>query len=138
MLAEDDGALVRRAVEEIRNGGELDVADVLFAPHYVNHGGLVPDLVRGPEAIKIGVALYRTAFPGLHVSVRGPRVEGDTVVLRWVARGALSVATPGGLPNGVGDRLTGVTRSRVEGGQIAESWTRWDRRGALGRLDLVR
>ena len=132
MAAEHNGALVRRAVEAIWNRGELDAADVLFAPRYVNHGGLIPDLVRGPEAIKVAVALYRAAFPGLHVSVRSLRVEGDTVVLRWVARGGPAVAPRGGLPGGPGRRLTGVTRSHLVDGQIAESWTRWNRRDALG------
>ena len=52
-VTEHNAGLVRRAVEEIWNGGDLALADVLFAPDYVNHGGLIPDLVRGPEAIKV-------------------------------------------------------------------------------------
>ena len=69
MDAERNGAAVRRAVEAIWNRGALEAADALFAPDYVNHGGLIPDLVRGPEAIKVSAALYRAAFPGLHVAV---------------------------------------------------------------------
>ena len=65
MAEAQNAALVRRAVEEIWNRGQLDLADVLFAADYVNHAGLIPDLVRGPEAIKISVAFYRTAFPQL-------------------------------------------------------------------------
>ena len=56
-------ALVRRVVEEIWNRGQLDLADVLFATGYSNHAGLIPDFVRGPEAIKISGAFYRIAFP---------------------------------------------------------------------------
>jgi hypothetical protein len=51
--------LVRLAVEEIWNQGDLDTADAVFTPDYVNHGGLIPDLIRGPEAVKLSVALYR-------------------------------------------------------------------------------
>jgi len=54
---EDRTDLVRQAVEAIWNRGELDAADALFAPDYVNHGGLIPDLVRGPEAVKLSAAL---------------------------------------------------------------------------------
>src|SRR5919109_2020826 len=105
MPAEQNAALVRRAVEEIWNGGDLDLADVLFALDYVNHDGLIPDLVRGPEAIKISVALYRTAFPDLQITVEELIAEGETVVLYWTARrtpsGELtsSIATrkPGGM-----------------------------------------
>src|SRR5688572_2394875 len=69
MAGELNGAVVRRAIDEIWNQGVLETADALFAPAYINHGGLIPDLVRGPEAIKVGVALYRTAFPDFHVAV---------------------------------------------------------------------
>lgn len=44
-------AVVRRAIEAIWNRGDLDVADELFAADYVNHHGLISDLILGPEAI---------------------------------------------------------------------------------------
>ena len=133
MEAERNGAAVRRAVEAIWNGGALDAADALFAPEYVNHGGLIPDLVRGPEAIKVSAALYRTAFPDLHVVVDDLVADGETVVLRWTAR----AAPPGAIPPGPQGEVTGVTRGRVVGGRIAESWTSWDRAGTLARLGLI-
>src|SRR5688500_6322882 len=67
--AMNNEALVRRAIEAIWNRGELGVADDLFAHDYVNHDGLIPDLVRGPEAIKISVAFYRIAFPDFYITV---------------------------------------------------------------------
>jgi hypothetical protein len=42
--------VVRQAIEEIWNQGNLDVADLLFSAAYVKAGGLVPGFVRGPEA----------------------------------------------------------------------------------------
>src|SRR5438309_5384247 len=80
-----NAALVHRVIEEIWNVGNVDLADELFAPGYVNHGGIIPDLVRGPEGIKFSVALYRAAFPGLHVAVDDLRVDNDRVTLRWTA-----------------------------------------------------
>lgn len=77
--------LVRRAIEAIWNRGDLDAADQLFAAAYVNHYGLIADLVLGPEAIKISAALYHIAFPGLHISVEEVSTVEDTVVLRWTA-----------------------------------------------------
>ena len=53
MSASATETLVRRAVEAIWNRGDLDVADELFAPGFVNHNGLITDLVSGSEAIKI-------------------------------------------------------------------------------------
>src|SRR5690348_11930832 len=69
MADELNRAVVRRVVEEIWNRGQLEVADEVFAPAYVNHDGLITDLVRGPEAIKISVALYRLAFPNLEITI---------------------------------------------------------------------
>jgi predicted SnoaL-like aldol condensation-catalyzing enzyme len=81
--AERNAAAVLRVVEEVWNRGEIELADELFTPEYVNHNGLVPDLVSGPEAIKVSVALYRAAFPGLHVTVEGLVADGKTVAFRW-------------------------------------------------------
>jgi predicted ester cyclase len=137
MGAEGDGAAVRRAVEAIWNRGALEAADALFAPDYVNHGGLIPDLVRGPEAIKVSAALYRAAFPGLHVAVDEVEADGETVVLRWTARGAAPGTPVALIPAGQRGAVTGVTRGRLVGGRIAESWTSWDRAGALAQLGLL-
>src|ERR1700731_5311937 len=82
-----NAALVQRVIDEIWNGGNLDLADELFAPTYVNHGGLIPDLVQGPEGIKFSVAFYHAAFPSLHVEVNDLEVDKDAVILSWTARG---------------------------------------------------
>jgi hypothetical protein len=69
MSAAHNVAVVRRAVEATWDRGELDVTDRLFAADYANHGGVIPHLVYGPKAIKVSVALYRAAFPDLHIMV---------------------------------------------------------------------
>jgi SnoaL-like polyketide cyclase len=123
-------ALVQRVIDEIWNAGNVDLADELFAPAYINHGGLIPDLVQGPEGIKFSVAFYRAAFPGLHVAVDDLAVDKDAVILCWTARGQTSIDATSGT-------LTGITRSLVAGGQILESWTSWDAGLALARLGVV-
>lgn len=125
MVERDLQALVRQAVEEIWNQGELAVADTLFAPDYVNHAGLIADLVRGPEAIKISVAFYRIAFPDIHISIDTLTANEDAVLLRWTARSTKAQGT-----------LSGMLVSRVAGGKIAESWMQWDQAGMRQRLCL--
>jgi hypothetical protein len=126
-------ALVCRAIDAIWNRGDLDVADELFAPEYLNHNGVICDVVRGPEAIKISAALFRLAFPGLHVTVdvKALDADGATIVVRWIAR-IKPLDRPEGHAGG-GDQppFTGLTRSRWVGGKIIESWTDWDRSGVL-------
>ncbi|HLL50775.1 MAG TPA: ester cyclase [Thermomicrobiales bacterium] len=128
-----DGALVRHAIEEIWNGGDLDLADQVFAPTYTNHGGLIPDLVRGPEAIKVSVALYRAAFPEFRVTVLDLLAQGQTVAIRWEATSPPSRAPGGGRGDGDPGRLGGMTFARVVGGRILESWTNWEAGGVLDR-----
>ena len=126
---------VRRAIDAIWNRGDLHVADELFAADYVNHGGLITDLVRGPEAIKISAAFFRLAFPGLHVTVDELSTDDDnTVVLRWTGR-VRSAGDPEGESVTANQQLlTGVTRSRLAGGKITESWTEWDRAPGMTKL----
>ncbi len=135
MSASAHEALVRQAIEVIWNRGDLDAADELFAPGYVNHYGLIADLVLGPEAIKISAALYRVAFPGLHVSVEEISTVEDTVVLRWTARTGPDRMV-GGVVASKPKSLTGITRSRIAAGKIVESWTEWDRIGVLRELGV--
>jgi SnoaL-like polyketide cyclase len=133
-LAERNAGVVRQAVERIWNGGDLRVADLLFDLAYVNHGGLIIDLVHGPEAIKISVALYRTAFPNMHITIDRLVPDGEMVDLDWAAHARSDAHTLDAGDGSQEETLTGTTRSRLCHGQIAESWTTWDSENALRRL----
>ena len=137
-LSTADTALVQRVIDEIWNAGCIDLADQLFAANYVNHGGLIPDLVKGPEGVKFSVALYRAAFPDLHVSVDRLSAIDGKVQLHWSVWGTLLDArsgTAGALS--ARHAFTGETMSSVVDGQIVESWTTWDSTAALQRLGVV-
>jgi SnoaL-like polyketide cyclase len=121
---ERDAALVRRVVDEIWNAGNIDLADHLFSSTYINHGGLIPDLVAGPEGIKFSVALFRTAFPELRIDIDSLSSIGGSVHMRWTA-------------SNVERGFSGETRCTVAGGQIVESWTSWDSEAALLKLQAL-
>src|SRR3954471_24037641 len=112
VTAATNAQLVRQVIEEIWNGGDLELADQVFAPDYVNNGGLIPDLVRGPEAIKFSVALYRLAFPDLQIAIDDLAVEGEIATLRWTARSVASGDRVQSAAAGVQGALVGVTVSR--------------------------
>src|SRR5512135_2129870 len=111
MSASNNAARVRRAIEAIWNRCQLEVADELFAPDYVNHGGLIPDLLHGPEAVKFSVAFYRRAFPDLRISIEELSTEGETVVLHWTARRRSVDGREGSTLTADQGLLTGITRS---------------------------
>lgn len=120
--------LIRRAIREVWNEGRIEIADELFARDYVNHGGLIPDLISGPEVIRVSVVLIRRAFPRLHISVDALRTNGDIVTLSWTARNGRpdDVSRGEGVPTAP-SRLTGNMHIRCVDGKIAESWTTWNR-----------
>jgi steroid delta-isomerase-like uncharacterized protein len=124
------GKLVHLLVDEVWNRGELEMADALFTDDYVNHGGLIPDLIRGPEAVKLSVALYRSAFPDFYIAINDVTTEEAATVIWWVAHSRPTL-TGGGADREGG--LRGITRCRLRDGKIAESWTAWDSRAALVR-----
>lgn len=121
-------ALARSVIDELWNRGDLGLADDVFSSDYVNHGGLIPDALRGPEAIKFSVSLYRSAFPELLISVDDVTSQSGDVLIRWVAH---QQPSEGVMPPGHG--LRGITRCRLRGGKVAESWTAWDTRTRLIR-----
>ena len=143
-LQDRNAAIVQRAIDGIWNQGDLDLADRLFDLTYVNHGGLITSLVRGPESVKVSVAFLRTAFPDLLLTTEKVLASGDTVELHWLAE-RLS-----GMPGGSGrrqqpQRLTGTTLCVVVDAKVMESWTDWesDKRipasgtGAAGHTGLI-
>ncbi len=136
-MEEHNSAVVSRAVEQIWNRGDLDLADSLFAATYVNHGGLIPDLVRGPEAIKMCVALFRTAFPMLCVSIDCLTTQGDTVEVQWTANGNSGQWRETKQCDNQDGKLHGTTLTSLVGGKIVESWTTWDQASALQRLTTI-
>jgi hypothetical protein len=130
-------AIIRRAAKDIWNEGRLDSADELFASDYVNHGGLITDLVRGPEAIKISVILFRQAFPALHIVLDDLSTVGEISTVHWTARNAGPGQRRANAAPAQPDTVTGAIRIRFRHGQIAESWTEWDQTAILQRLGLI-
>lgn len=133
MSTETNLALVRRAVDEIWNGLDLDLADDLVDPFYINHGGIIPDLVTGPESMKFAVVLQHTAFPHLEVRERAAVAEGNIVELAWTASR---------FPRSRGDTdrapvfiARGTSLIRCADELIAESWTTWDCRAQGNVID---
>ena len=129
-------SLIHRVIDEIWNAGDLDLADELFGARYVNHGGLIPDLVPGPEGVKFSVALYRTAFPDLHLCADDLRPSGGMVRLRWTVRSTPRSGASGSASAVRAGSLTGATRISVAGGQIVESWTSWNSAEVLEALGI--
>ncbi len=136
-MSEEIKALVRRQEEDLFSGGNLDVADEIYAPDYVGHDPSNPEEVRGLQAAKQAAADYRRAFPDLRVTVEDLMAEGDKVAARLRVRGTHLGDLNGIAPTGRRVDFTGIVMSRVEGGRIAEDWANFDDLGMMRQLGVI-
>jgi steroid delta-isomerase-like uncharacterized protein len=134
---EENKAVIRRFLEEIFGGGNLELANELFAPDYVLHDPAVPGEVRGPEGMQRYVSMYRGAYPDTSFTVEDQIVEGDVVVTRWTGRGTHGGELMGILPTGKRVTVTGTEFDRVSGGKIEETWVSYDALGMIQQLGVV-
>ena len=113
---------IRRWLDEVFTGGDLDEADELFTRNYALHDPSFPHDVHGPEGIKLYVTAYRSAFPDLRVTVEDQLAEEDRVVTRWTLRGTHQGEFLGLTPTGDEVTVSGIEFDRMVGGRIDEAW----------------
>ena len=132
-MSEENKALARRSWEVVDNP---DLVDEIYAADLIWHE---PDQdIQGSEEAKQFIAMYRTAFPDLNVSVEDAIAEGEKVVTRWTARGThQGEIEEFGPPTGKHVEFEGLTLHRIEGGKIVEEWERYDNLSVMQQLGLA-
>jgi steroid delta-isomerase-like uncharacterized protein len=134
---EENKTVIRRFLEEIFEGGNLDLVDELFAPDYVLHDPSVPGEVEGPEAMKQYINMYRTAFPDTRFTVEDQIAEGDEVVTRWTGQGTNEGEFMVIPPTGQQVTVMGIEFDRVSGGKMQETWVNYDALSMMQQLGVV-
>jgi len=125
MPAEENKALVRREQEELWNHtGNLDAAEELFAPDYI-------------EAAKQEAADFRQGFPDVVSTIEDLIAEGNKVVARWRSRATHQGEYMGIPPSGKEVEFTGISVYRIEAGKIAESWNVEDQLGLMQQIGAI-
>ncbi len=137
MSAEENKALAHRVLEEMFNKGNLDVADELLAPDYVNHDPAMPEDIHGPEGFKEYVGAYRSALSDIHVEIEDQIAEGDKVVTRWIGTGTHDGEFAGIAPTGKRVTLPGMEIVRISGGKLVEGWEGYDSMNMMRQLGAI-
>jgi predicted ester cyclase len=107
---ENNKLVVRRAVAEVVNGGNLDTVDDLYAPEIA-------------AAARAWVAPFRAAFPDVQMDVVALVGEGDTVVGHFRCSGTQTGEWMGRPPSGRAFRdVREVYWFTVRDGRIVDSW----------------
>jgi serine phosphatase RsbU (regulator of sigma subunit)/ketosteroid isomerase-like protein len=143
-VEESNKALVRRFYEVVFNRANLDVANELLAPDYVDHS--VPTgKYAGREGLKRSVAKQHASSSDLHLSIEEQVAEGDKVVSRIIGSGTHDRESFMGLaPTGERMTMKHIIISRVVEGKIVEEWSAsdvsavWQRRLQRERIERER
>jgi steroid delta-isomerase-like uncharacterized protein len=137
MSSGDNKALVQRLFEEVFNQKQLDRADELVAPDYLDHGA-VPGQGPGLEGAKQQRwAMYFAAIPDLHATIDDLAAEGDKVVVLYTVEGTQQGELSGVPPTGKRFRISGISIYRLAEGKIAEQWEQMDMLGLMQQLDVL-
>lgn len=111
---------IRAANRMLIVDGETDAVDTFFAAGYVGH--LTEQEVRGHDAIRSVVVMYRRAFPDVQVEVEILAVAGDRIAWQRTLRGTQLGAYRGFPATGRPTVWRDMAVSRLEDGLIAEEW----------------
>ena len=131
MSAEDNKALVRRILAEVRDGWTQAVIDQFFAPDYRRHlTPTGPHLTR--EEHRERASRLRVAFPDAEATLDDMLAERDRVAYRLTIRGTHQGSFLGVAPTGRRVTVSFFAIVRVENGRLAEEW------GGLDQVDLLR
>jgi predicted SnoaL-like aldol condensation-catalyzing enzyme len=109
-------SFIRNHFEEFVNRKNLDIADVNFAPSFVDHGSDVPPgLAPGPIGAKQYVGGAYKKFPDIRVEILDLIAEDDKVVVRnhWTGTDAETQQR---------EEFSGIVIWRIAGRQIVERW----------------
>ena len=107
MTTDQNKEIVRRYVEDVLVGGNVDLVDELLSPDYVNHA--MGEINRAAFKAWLGA---NSAGPGGRMQIVQMVAEGDAVVVRFTFETTL--------PSGKEIKVRGMTFYRLDGGRIVE------------------
>ena len=137
MGSEGNKRLVRRALEEIYTNGDLELANELVHPDFVDHEPAHEQQPIGPESVKQTVGHLQGAFGELRFEVEDEIAEGDRVVQRVTMSGRHTGPLMGGEPTGKPFAVRHIYIWRIADEKIVEHWGSRDDLGLLRQLGLV-
>jgi steroid delta-isomerase-like uncharacterized protein len=133
---DDNKAILRTYVETIFNQKQVDRADDLVAPDYLDHAAL-PGQAPGLEGAKQKWAMYLAGIPDLRVTIEELVAEGDMVAVRRSYEGTHQGELLGIPATGKHLQLGGISIFRLAGGKIAEHWEQLDRLTLMQQLGVI-
>jgi predicted ester cyclase len=121
---EHNKEVVRRAIDEVINGGRMELVDELYGPEIA-------------PGMKAWIAPFRASFPDVRMETIDLVAEGDKVVGRFTCSATHGGEWRGHPPTGRRfERVDEVYFFRLRDGKIVESWGVEDTADRLRQLGL--
>ncbi|GAC1650070.1 MAG: ester cyclase [Acidobacteriaceae bacterium] len=135
MTIEENKAVVRRYYDEVLNGGNSELLNVIAVHEYIEHDP-IPGQGTGIDGLRERVAMLRDAFQP-QFTLEDVVAEGDRVAVRWTHRGTHVGAFMGIPPTGRSYSIAGIDIHRLKDGRMAEHWHVVDLLGQLQQLGII-
>ena len=130
-------AVVRRFIEEVINGGQIDLVDELWAKDLAWHGGSLGE-IHGLSSYKGFLrAAAKGAFSGMHLTVHDVVAANGKVAVRFTNSGTHTGAFMGAPATGKRAEWLGIAVYTVVAGKITEAWFGEDVLGMMLQLGVV-
>ena len=139
MSAEENKVIMRRMLDEVIVGGNLELMDELVAPDFINHnvvGTAEASGSVGVENFKQEIRALRSAFPDIELNVVHLLAEGDKVIAHLRGKGTHLGNFGGIAPTGKRIDVASITIIRLANEKFAERWNLVDRYGMMQQLGL--
>jgi predicted ester cyclase len=135
-MSEEHKRITRRVLEELFDKGNLDAADELIHPDFVNHEA-PPDNPQGPEGLKETLSWLRGLWGPMRAEIEDEICEGDKVVARVMMHGRHVGEFLGQAPTGKEFAVEHIHIWRLADGKLIEHWSVRDDLGQALQLGLI-
>jgi predicted ester cyclase len=81
--------------------------------------------------------MFRSVYPGLHLTLEDMVAEGDKVVVHYIARGTHKAELMGVAPTGKQVTAGASLIERLAGGKIVEHWEVFDAPGMMQQIGAI-
>ena len=133
MWTERNKQVVRRFIDEVINGGHIELVDELTDAEYALHFPGRPNPVTRKDLPSFASEL-RGAFPDWHVQINDMIAEGDKVALLSTVTGTHRGTFQDVLPTGRSVSLRGIAFFELRNGKVLEHRAMLDRMAMFEQL----
>ena len=135
-MSEESKVLAKRIVKEIWNEGNLELADEIIAPDYVDKVAGDGSPI-GPDGFKQAVAGIKSAFPDFTITIDDMISEDDKVALVWTFKGTHKGELMGIAPTDKKVEFDGVYLYKFREGKLVERSGKRDMFNLMKQLGVI-